>query len=335
MRERERLSERESMRLDFIFQLQWMAKLEKTLPQPQKQSQVELEPPLPSAPDRGTVAVTVEVSPCAGPQWFGRLGEERAAEVAAALTSALGGVSGGGSATTSSSSSLPPALDLRALCVAKGAAAWHLKVSCLLLSLDGTSATLTAASAAVAAALADTRVPAVTVIGGGNGGGETAEAGDDADSDEEAAAPPEIEVEDDLSKATAVDASRVPVFVTIALAASSSSSSINASSSAASVPVVVVAPFSSSVVGLAADPDAAEEAASRSSVSVAVDAFGVTRASFVSFCGGSRTGGFGGSGGMSPAQLSATLSLARNVGTGIAREVAGVSKEAILAAATT
>jgi hypothetical protein len=82
--------------------------------------------------------------------------------------------------------------------------------------------------------------------------------------------------------------------------------------------------------------DAAEEAASRSSVSVAVDAAGVTRASFVSFSGGgSRNGsGFGGSGGMSPAQLSAALSLARNVGSGIAKEVAGVSKEAIAAAAT-
>ena len=163
------------------------------------------------------------------------------------------------------------------------------------------------------------------------------------DGDEEEAAPPEIEVEDDLSKATAVDASRVPVFVTVALAASPGSppsvardGKVSGSSGSDNSPVPVVAPFSAAVVGLAADPDAAEEAASRSSVSVAVDAAGLTRASFVSFSGGSRGPGLGsggGSGGMSPAQLSAALSLARNVGSGIAREVAWVSKEAIVAAA--
>ena len=257
------------------------------------------------------------------------MSEERAAEVAAALSSSIGGSS---ASSSTSSSSLPPALDLRALCVAKGAAAWHLRVNCLLLSLDGTSATLTAASAAVAAALADTRVPAVTVIGGA-GAGEMQEQDDAADDE---AAPPEIEVEDDLSKATAVDASRVPVFVTVALASGPSGSAAagdnNAStssnsSSAAAVPVV--APFASAVVGLAADPDAAEEAASRSSLCVAVDASGITRASFVSFCGGGERGG---GGGMSPAQLCAALSLARNVGSGIAREVSGVAKESIMAA---
>ena len=261
------------------------------------------------------------------------MGEERAAEVAAALSSSLG--SGGGVGSRSSSSSL----DLRALCVAKGAAAWHLRVHCLLLSLDGTSATLTAASAAVAAALADTRVPAVTVVGAG--GGETQEG--DAGEEE---APPEIEVEDDLGKATALDASRVPVFVTVALAATTASSSSagggNITKASNSInfdgAVPLVSPFSSAVVGLAADPDASEEAASRSSVSVAVDALGVTRASFVSFSGGgSGSGGSGsgsgGSGGMSPAQLSAAFSLARNVGAGLAREVAGVARESMLAAA--
>lgn len=159
--------------------------------------------------------------------------------------------------------------------------------------------------------------------------------GDDDDGDE--AAPPEIEVEDDLSKATAVDASRVPVFVTVALASrpnSAAARGITATggrSNSSAVPVV--APLASAVVGLAADPDAAEEAASCSSVSVAVDASGITRASFVSFSGGSGGSERGGCGvgGMSPAQLSAALSLARNVGAGVAREVAGVSKESIVA----
>ena len=48
--------------------------------------------------------------------------------------------------------------------------------------------------------------------------------------------------------------------------------------------------------------------------------------------GGGPAGGGSGSGGMSFAQLSAALALARSVGSKIAREVSDVSKEAIVAA---
>lgn len=126
--------------------------------------------------------VDVDVSPVAGPDdRTGRPRDDAAAELAASLATTLRG-----------------SLDLPSLAVAPGVAAWTVYVDALLLAVDGGAPA--ALSLAAVAALADARVPRVTV-------GPSV-----------AGAPPEVDVDDDLDAATPLDVARVPIVLAVAAA---------------------------------------------------------------------------------------------------------------------
>lgn len=147
--------------------------------------QVEIGSPDPGAPNRGKLQVSVECSPVASPEYQGRGGEEWGAEMAHAVQAALLGGGGGGGG-----------VDLSSLCILAGKTCWLVYVDALVLNNDGN--VLSAVSLAAHAALVDTRVPRVEVV-----------------ADEEGGGPPEIELDDGASCGLALDASRLPVVVTV------------------------------------------------------------------------------------------------------------------------
>ncbi|CAK0752194.1 hypothetical protein CVIRNUC_002127 [Coccomyxa viridis] len=146
----------------------------------------ELGSPLPDTPDCGGVQITVECSPCTGPELQGRSGETLAFDLARKLEKTLSaGPSGRGSP-----------LDLRALCILSGRTCWVLCIDALVLSMDGSL--IDALGVAIRAALQNTRIPLVEV-------------GATEDADEE----PELELDDDPANAKHVDVSRLPVILTV------------------------------------------------------------------------------------------------------------------------
>eukprot|EP00955_Chlamydomonas_euryale_P019917 212519-Chlamydomonas_euryale.AAC.1 len=126
----------------------------------------------------------------------GRGGEQWGSSLAAALEASLlpgrgsGGVGGAAHA----------GVDTRQLCILPGKRCWAAYVDALVLNDDGN--VLSALSLAALAALADTRVPAVSIAEGGDGGG--AGAGE-----------PELELDDDMDAATRLELGGVPVVVSV------------------------------------------------------------------------------------------------------------------------
>ncbi|CAL8462353.1 g1886 [Coccomyxa elongata] len=150
---------------------------------------VEIGVPLEQTPDCGGLQVTVECSPCAGPSYAGRAGEELGAELTKSLERYLKpGSSGRGGS-----------LDLRALSIVSGRRCWILCIDALVLAVDGN--VLDALSIAVKAALQDTRIPLVEV-------------GVTESPDEE----PELELDDDPAHAKQIDTSQLPVIMTVSQA---------------------------------------------------------------------------------------------------------------------
>ena len=88
------------------------------------------------------------------------------------------------------------ALDMSQLCIQRGKTCWLLQCDALVLSADGS--VLDALSVAIAAALADARIPKVTAVAGPNP--------DD---------PAELELDDDPEECTRLDISGVPLIVTL------------------------------------------------------------------------------------------------------------------------
>lgn len=147
----------------------------------------EVGTPAASRPDQGRIEIAVECSPIAAPEYEGRGGDERAAELAGALERCfLGGASGAGAA-----------VDLRALCIVPGKLCWLLLLDALLLGDGGN--VLDAISMAFRAALSVTRLPKVVPVPGDaeTGGGD------------------DFELDDDPSEAAALDVAGVPIVVTL------------------------------------------------------------------------------------------------------------------------
>lgn len=87
----------------------------------------EVETPAASHPDQGRLEVAVECSPISAPEFEGRGGEERAAELAGVLGRCLlGGESGAGAA-----------VDLRSLSIVGGKVCWVLYLDALVLGDGG------------------------------------------------------------------------------------------------------------------------------------------------------------------------------------------------------
>ena len=174
----------------------------------------------------------------------GRPRDEAAAELASSLERSLRG-----------------GLDTSALAVAPGVAAWHVYVDALLLAVDGGAPT--ALSLAAAAALTDARVPRVTV-GDAIGG-----------------APPDVDVDDDLSSATLLDVSNIPIMLAVASAGAAGGG------------------------GVVVDPDSSEDAAASAVARVAVAADGGVRGLALA------------KGTVTPGALAAMVALARRVAPGL------------------
>eukprot|EP00775_Hariotina_reticulata_P007955 gene7955-8153_t len=111
---------------------------------------VELGTPDSSSPDQGRVAVSVECSSCASPEFKGRGGDDWGIELAQALENSLAGAPGA-----------DPGLNLKALCLVPGKTCWVVYVDALVLNDGGN--VLDALSVAARAALAVTRVYKVEV----------------------------------------------------------------------------------------------------------------------------------------------------------------------------
>ncbi|KAK9906890.1 hypothetical protein WJX75_009799 [Coccomyxa subellipsoidea] len=149
----------------------------------------EIGIPLEETPDCGGLQVTVECSPCAGPSYQGRSGEELGIELTKSLERYLKpGRSGKGGC-----------VDLRALSIVSGRRCWILCIDALVLAADGSL--LDALSITAKAALQDTRIPLVEV-------GATENPGEE----------PELELDDDPAHATQVDTSNIPVIITVSQA---------------------------------------------------------------------------------------------------------------------
>ncbi|KAJ7569441.1 hypothetical protein O6H91_01G078100 [Diphasiastrum complanatum] len=129
--------------------------------------------------------ISVECSPTAAPEFEGKGGEDTNLELAKALQrNFLGGASGAGAA-----------IDLTTLIVIEGKVCWELYIDGLVLSSDGNI--LDALSIAVKAALSNTGIPKVQVMGGL--------------SLEEA----DFELSDNPEEFSHLDTAQVPVTVTI------------------------------------------------------------------------------------------------------------------------
>ncbi|KAK3256590.1 hypothetical protein CYMTET_34279 [Cymbomonas tetramitiformis] len=147
---------------------------------------VEIGTPLPEHPRLGRVEFAVDFSTAATPAGAARAYEDIASDLTQALTQTLGGGPSGTGA----------AVDLEKLGLIEGRTCWVLHVDGLVLVSDGN--VLDALGFAVKAALEDTRIPRVTVIGGTN-------EDDLAD----------FEVDEDTSSALHLDMDRIPVIVTM------------------------------------------------------------------------------------------------------------------------
>uniref|UniRef100_A0A7S0R1V8 Ribosomal RNA-processing protein 42 n=1 Tax=Pyramimonas obovata TaxID=1411642 RepID=A0A7S0R1V8_9CHLO len=147
---------------------------------------VEIGTPLPEHPSCGRAQFSVDVAANASLQYEGRGGEDLAAALTQALEKCFGGSSSGAGA----------ALDPKSLGIIDGRTCWVVNVDGLVLAADGNL--LDALAAATKAALADTRVPKVTVVGGTS-------AEDVAD----------FEVNEDPSTCLPLDMQAVPVVVTL------------------------------------------------------------------------------------------------------------------------
>jgi len=136
-----------------------------------------IDEPLPGGRDEGRVEFFVDCSANASPVFEGRGGDNLALDIKGALTRTFcSGV-----------------LDLKSLCIIPGKTCWVLYIDALILECSGNL--LDAISIAVKAALYDTRLPDLTVIGEG--------------------AERDIEVSDDPYDIIPLDVSNVPVLVTL------------------------------------------------------------------------------------------------------------------------
>ncbi|XP_020581010.1 exosome complex component RRP42 [Phalaenopsis equestris] len=143
----------------------------------------ELGKPVPLRPDKGKVAIFVDMSPTAAPVFEGRGGEELSAELSVVLQRCLlGGKSGAGAG-----------IDLSSLMVVEGKVCWDLYIDGLVISSDGNL--LDTLAAAIKAALSNTAIPKVSVS-----------LGDSADQ-------PEVDVSDE--EFMQFDTSGVPFVVTL------------------------------------------------------------------------------------------------------------------------
>ncbi|KAK9807210.1 hypothetical protein WJX73_009206 [Symbiochloris irregularis] len=148
---------------------------------------VEVNVPEEDFPDQGVVHFSVECSPCASAAFQGRGALDLGADMAGNLRrSVLGG-----------SASMGGSLDLKALCIISGSRCWHVHVDGLVINADGSL--LDALSIATRAALTDLQIPRVDIS-----------PSDDPEDE------PEIELDDDPEHAASLDASRIPVVVTLA-----------------------------------------------------------------------------------------------------------------------
>jgi exosome complex component RRP42 len=162
-------------------------------------------------PTHGRLSCAVELSASADPAFEGRGGERFGVELsralergllgasaggAASLSAVAAGARGGGYTARSSTHGAGAALDMSLLGIQKGKTCWVLQCDCLVLCADGNA--LDALSLAVKAALADTKIPKVSVTAGPNG--------DD---------PTELELDDDPEECSRFDVSGVPLTVTV------------------------------------------------------------------------------------------------------------------------
>ncbi|KAL4856790.1 Exosome complex component RRP42 [Chlorella vulgaris] len=139
-------------------------------------------------PDCGRIVFGVECSPVASPAFRGRGGDELSSELARALERSMyPGPSGRGGG-----------IDLSVLSIVSGKTCWVLHVDALLLNIGGNLHD--AVSAAAKAALADAKVPKVQVVPGEDPNDE-----------------PDYEVDDDPSEAMRLDASGMPICITVSL----------------------------------------------------------------------------------------------------------------------
>ncbi|XP_002157039.2 exosome complex component RRP42 [Hydra vulgaris] len=136
----------------------------------------EISEPLPSKPNLGKVEFFVDCSANASPIFEGRGGDELAFELSAALQNTFSG-----------------AIDLEKLCIIPGKACWILYIDALVLECGGNL--FDALSIAVKAALHNTRIPTLSIIGEG--------------------AEKSIEVSDDPYNSTPIDVSNIPILVTL------------------------------------------------------------------------------------------------------------------------
>ncbi|KAK9817753.1 hypothetical protein WJX72_001640 [[Myrmecia] bisecta] len=150
---------------------------------------VDIATPSPDAPDAGLAYYDVEISPLAGPEYLGYAGSELGASLAQRLARSMqAGSDGRGGA-----------VDLTALGIIKGKTCWAMYVDALVIRVDGN--VLDAVSIAAKAALADTKLPSISVT--------EAEGEDDE---------PELEVDDDPSASVRLETPSVPCIVTVSQA---------------------------------------------------------------------------------------------------------------------
>lgn len=140
---------------------------------------LDIAPPLESEPSLGVVDVSVDLSPSVAQERDDKR-IEQSVHIADLLCSVL----------LSSD-----ALDRKALCIIPGKFCWNLSIDIVVVSLDCNL--LDAASMAARVALCSTRIPKVQLIAGESGG------------------PDDFEVSGDFSTTTALDASSVPILVTV------------------------------------------------------------------------------------------------------------------------
>lgn len=136
-----------------------------------------IDQPLPDAKEEGRIEFFVDCSANASPVFEGRGGDDLALDIRAALGRTF----------------CQGSLDLKALCIIPGKTCWVLYIDTLILECGGNL--FDAISIAIKAALHDTRIPDLTVIGDG----------------EER----DIEVSDDPYDVLPIDISNVPVLVTL------------------------------------------------------------------------------------------------------------------------
>jgi len=136
-----------------------------------------IEEPLPTAREEGRFEFFVDCSANASPVFEGRGGDNLALDIKGAMTRTF----------------CEGTLDLRSLCIIPGKTCWVLYIDALILECGGNL--FDAISIAVKAALCDTRIPDLTVIGEG--------------------AERDIEVSDDPYDILPLDVSNIPVLVTL------------------------------------------------------------------------------------------------------------------------